>query len=382
MTQRDQPVRFSCLALTLLIGGCAGSSRGTATDAAPPSESRTAGTGSSPRPLPTSPREKDAQKTTIARSALRERAIALLEDAAFDSWALVRANALEGLQDAPSRAEPIARAAMVDENLGVRFVGAMTVGELRLRASLAQVRPLLNDPDESVRIAAIYALAVNNAPVDRDPIARAVISAPLRTRAQAAFILGELGDASAIPLLRDAARRLGGPEAEMFSAAQRRILRLQISEALARLGESDALHTLRAALYPASPDEFEASVLAIQILGRLKDEDSVAQLIQLIEYTTPNSPRDADPMRRIYVYPPEVRLAAATSLARMGYPDGGYVGRQYDTSPEEALRAQAAFLYGAIGGPDEAARLQTMLDDPSILVRIAAAAGVLDALSG
>jgi HEAT repeat protein len=258
----------------------------------------------------------------------------------------------------------------------------MTVGELRLRDSLAQVRPLLNDPDESVRIAAVFALAENAAPVNRDPLAQALMSGPMRARSQAAFILGELGDESAIPLLRDAARRLGGTQAEMFSAAQRRILRLQIAEALARLGESDALHTLRAALYPSSPDEFEATALAIQILGRLKDEDSVAQLIQLVEYTTPDSPRGADVMHRIYVYPPEVRLAAASSLAEMGYPDGAYVGRQYEQSPDEALRAQVAFLYGVIAGPDEVARLQAMLDDPSILVRIQAAAGVLRALSG
>lgn len=366
----------------MVLGGCVEApGAGVGTGPAPPEAPAREG-AVSPRPVPVSVGGGAAQQTAIARSSLRERSIALLEESAFDPWALARANALEGLQAAPSRAEPIARAALVDENLGVRFVGAMTIGELRLRGAAAQVRPLLRDPDESVRIAAVYALVANGEEADRDPLARALMEGPMRARSQAAFILGELGDASAIPLLRDAARRLGGVEAESFSSAQRRILRLQIAEALARLGESDVLHTLRAALYPATPDEFETAALAIQILGRLGDEDSAAQLIQLVEYTSPDSPRTTDPMRRVYVYPAEVRVAAATALARMGFGDGAYVGRQYEGSEDEALRAQVAFLYGAVGGPEEVERLRVMLDDPSILVRIAAAAAVLEALSG
>ena len=316
----------------------------------------------------------------IARSALRERAIGVLEEAAFDEWALARANALEALQRVPRRAEPIARAALVDENLGVRFVGAMTVGELRLSGSIAQVRPLLRDPDPSVRVAAIYALARNNAEVNQTPLAEALMDGEFRVRSQAAFVLGELGNRSAVALLRTAARRLSGPEGEVFSAAERRVLRLQIAEALATLGETDVLHSLRAALYPSSPDEFEATALAIQIIGRLKDRDSAAQLIQLVEYATPETAK-RDLEDRVFLYPPEVRLAAATSLALMGYRDGAFVGAAYESDPSEAVRAQVAFLYGAIGEAPEIRRLEAMLDDPSILVRIAAGAGLLEAMS-
>lgn len=382
MTRYHQLVRAGCLGATLVIGGCAGSSHAPAASS-PGSETRAVPGNAAPRPVPVAAPAPGSSRTTIERSALRERAIALLQNASADSWALARANALEGLQKAPTRVEPIARAALVDENLGVRFVAAMTIGELHLVSSVAQVRPLLDDPDLSVQIAAIYALAANGVDVDRNPLARTLMSGPMRARSQAAFILGELGDPSAIPLLRDAARRLNGPNAQAFSRAQRRILQLQIAEALAHLGETDVLHTLRAALYPASEDEFEATALAIQILGRLKDKDSAAQLIQLVTYATPETARDTDPMKRQYVYPPEVRLAAATSLAKMGYPDGAYVGSQYQDSQDEALRAQVAFLYGAIGGPGELGQLQRMMeDDSSILVRIASAAAILDALSG
>lgn len=316
----------------------------------------------------------------IARSALRERAIGLLEEAAFDEWALARANALEALQRVPRRAEPIARAALVDPNLGVRFVGAMTIGELRLSGSTAQVRPLLNDPDPSVRIAAIYALARNAEQVNQTPLADALMEGPARVRSQAAFVLGELGNPSAVPLLRTAARRLASAEGDALASADRRVLRLQIAEALANLGQTDVLHSLRAALYPSSPDEFEATALAIQIIGRLEDRDSAAQLIQLIEYATPETAK-RDPEDRVHLYPPEVRIAAATSLAKMGYADGAYVGAAYEADPNEAIRAQVAFLYGAIGGDQEIRRLEGMLEDESILVRIAASAGLLEALS-
>lgn len=365
------PRAASAIALlaAALTAACA-SDTGARSEATAPQSTQTA---------PQAPRQ--ATVAAIRRSELRERAIALLEEASFDEWALVRANALEGLIPVPTRAEPVARAALVDDNVGVRFVGAMTVARLHLTRSAPLVRPLLTDPDEAVRIAATYALIANNINADRRPIADALLTSDLRTRAQAAFILGELADDSAIPLLRDATKQLTSAQADVLPGAQVRLTRLQIAEALVKLGDSEAIHPLRAALYPSSQDEFEATVLAIEILGRLEDVDVAAQLIQLIEYPAPGSPNTTDPNRRIYLYPPEVRLAAATALARMSFTDGVYVARQFDTDPNPALRAQAAFLYAVAGNSTPALeRLQILLDDSESLVRIAAAASILIAL--
>lgn len=313
------------------------------------------------------------QRSAVERSTLRETAIEELEEAAFSEFAILRANGLEGLQPARSRAEPIARAALVDENIGVRFTGAMTVGKLRLRQSAELARPLLDDPDVSVRIAAIFALAANNVDVDQSPLGDALLDGTPRARLHAAFVLGELGNESAIPLLREASRRAQVGSGMPLPPAQQRLLRLQIAEALVKLGETNAGDTLRAALYPSAIEELEASVMAAQSLGEVGDESAVAELIQLLEARRMDSDEP--------LYPVELRLAAATAVAKLGYPDGSYVGWDVEADESEVIRAQVAFLYGATGGPDDVTRLERMLrEDESPLVRVAAAASILQAL--
>ena len=351
-----------------------------------------AGCSSAP-PAPSSePRASDARATFEARgapeapplsavesSALRERAIAALEDLAFDDWALIRANAVEAMQASPSRVEPLARAAMADENLGVRFTGAMTVGKLRLSRSVEPARALLNDPSDQVRLAAIFALARNGEPVDQGPLGAALAHGTAGQRMNAAYILGELGNTSAAPMLRDAWRRAGDSSEDVLRPIERRLLRLQIAEALIKLGDARSIDTVRAALYPSSVDEAEAAALAAQILGEVRAEAAVAELIEIVEATlTGRADRRRDPSRIEFLYPPELRLAAATALARMGYPDGAFLVPLFEGDPEPARRAQVATLAGESGRSDAARRLDAMLEgDPSPVVRVAAAAAIL-----
>src|SRR5687768_5713567 len=60
---------------------------------------------------------------------LREPAISLLLQASDSPSPLLRANALEGLHSAPEHVEQVVRRALGDENRGVRFVAAMSVGK-------------------------------------------------------------------------------------------------------------------------------------------------------------------------------------------------------------------------------------------------------------
>ena len=65
---------------------------------------------------------------------VRARAISILEQASVSPNPRLRANAIEALMYAPkTKLNKAVRAGLVDENLGVRFVAAMMVGEAKRR---------------------------------------------------------------------------------------------------------------------------------------------------------------------------------------------------------------------------------------------------------
>ncbi|TVQ30901.1 MAG: HEAT repeat domain-containing protein [Phycisphaeraceae bacterium] len=305
----------------------------------------------------------------LKRSELRERAFEMLLDAAASNDPLLRANAIEALQIAPGRVEPLVRSALHDDNIGVRYAAAMTVGKLQLHESAPFVEPLLNDPDRRVRAGAIFALHQTTGKVDPSPLAAMLEDRDPQIRALGAFVLGEMGDASAIPMLREAAK------ARVATAplSQTRLMRLQIAEALVKLGDLDALETIRAALYPSRPEDLEATALAVQIIGQVGDRRSIDQLIYL------TAMRGEDRM------PAEVRLAAASSLAQLGLPQGAFIAREFLDNTLPALRAQAAYVLGETGGTENLGKLNELMQDRTGIVSVTAASSVLritDRLAG
>lgn len=337
------------LPTALVSGGCASGSGG---------DSRLSGRNGAPPELP-------APKTPVERSSFREEVISMLRDAALSKDPLLRANAIEALQPTPSRAEPVARRGLTDENVGVRFSAAMTIGELRLKESAPHVRPLLSDPSPMVRAAAIFSLHRLDEQVDLTPLGTMLRSAPdPRQRAQAAFILGELGNRSAIPMLRDAAD-VDMPRAPLV---QVRILRMQIAEALVKLGDGDAISTIRAALYPSRPEDLEVTALAVQIIGEVDDRRSIDQLIYLTAMEAESR------------MPAEIRLAAASALAKLGDRNGWFIADEYADSDAAPLRAQAAHVYGETGQPENLGKIRALMEDESGMVRVSAAAAALKIL--
>ncbi|MGH7133342.1 MAG: HEAT repeat domain-containing protein, partial [Phycisphaerales bacterium] len=192
-------------------------------------------------------------------------------------------------------------------------------------------------------------------------------------KAQAAYLLGEIGNKSAAPLLREAlSKRVGRTDPN-----EDRLMRLQINEALVKLGDDAALDELRIAIYPSKSEDLEAAVLAAQILGVLKDRASQRKLIELVETTVRTESSRASQM------PPEVRLAAAGALARMGQITGAVaVADEYRLNPAPAVRAQAAVVYGDTHNRPQLGRLAGMIDDPDPAVRLAVAAAILKIIDG
>jgi HEAT repeat protein len=333
------------------------------------------------RPGPVRP--IDRYDDPVVRSLLREAAIARLEEAAQSESALLRANAVEGLAGAPSRGGAVAAELIDDENPGVRFAAIMTVGDLRTRGVAERLRQRLEDRDERVAMAAVYALTRLGVDVNQTLLAEGLRAEQLGVRSTAAFVLGEIGNASAAPMLREAQRRvtLRTPSAPRGNV-ERALFRLQVAEALIKLGDAGADSVVRSALYPGYREEVEAAVLAAQIIGELKLESGVSQLVRIIEQPAPGDTTDTPVRERSFLWPRELRLAAARSLAQMDEFGGVFVADLCFDAPEATVRHQAAFVYGEAGRPRDLAKLELMLADPDPLVRVAAASAVLLALGG
>ena len=323
---------------------------------APEKEEDQAASFTNPAPVQSAP-----MPDPVTRSTTRETALDTLVEAASNPNPLLRANAIEALHAAPGRVEPLTRLALTDNNVGVRFTAAMTIGKLRLTDSADLCRPLLSDPRPEVRAAAIYALDRNGRAVDPTPLAAMLHDDEPRVRANAVFILGELGNPSAIPMIRSAA----ASEMPLASMAEIKLMRLQVAEALVKLGDKAAIDTIRATLFPSRPEDFEGAALAVQIIGEIQDRRSMTQLIYLAALSGDEK------------LPAEVRLAAAGALAKMGDTAGSFIADEYVDDPNPAIRAQSAFVYGVTGRPENLSKLQGLMADPQPIVQVAAAAALL-----
>ena len=306
---------------------------------------------------------KIVQLTSNERAALREKALSLLANTAQAGSPEERANALESLVQTPARLSGVAEIALQDQNVGVRSVAALAIGKAKLANLAPRLRPLLNDENPFARGAAIFALKRCGQTVDVSPLAGLLFDPNPRIRAHGAYILGELGDKSAIGPLREAHKQ----SAARANAAEMKISDLQIAEARIKLGDETALADIRSALYPAKPEEVEAAVLAIQIIGQVKDTASTNRLIELTAAKDPSGQELAG----------EIRMAAASALAKLGQPQGSYIAREYFRGGRETLRAQAANLFGETQRPENLQMVSQLMDDPDGRVRVAAAAAVV-----
>lgn len=300
----------------------------------------------------------------IVRSELRERAILLLEAMTLDPSPQVRANAIEGLEVVPARLAAAVGPATQDSNEGVRSVAALAIGRNRLCEQIALVRPLAEDRSAYARVAAAFALARCGDTSTINTLADHLFRHPeVRVRSLAAYALGELGDPSAAPMLRQAA----DVELPRTSDIELRVFDLQIAEALFKLGEFESLDTLHTALFPSRPEELEATALAAQILGEVGSRRSLPDLRNLIAYR--------DELGN--AMPAEVQLAAAAARAKLGMSDAGWVAYDQIANPSAVIRSQAALTLGELEGDDQLDELARLLDDPNPLVQVAAATAVL-----
>jgi HEAT repeat protein len=315
---------------------------------------------SSPETL-TVPAVRASTPVRAQGSQLRVASLDLLDRAAESSNALLRTNALEALQVVPDHLEPHARRGLVDENHAVRFVAAMTIGDLKMVHLAHLLEPLLRDESESVQAAAIYGLRRCELPVDLTPLASMIMSDDPEVRGNAAIVLGRLGNPTAVPVIRMAV----GRGMALVAEARVKMVDLQLAEALVKLGEEQEIEVIRAALF-APPEQGELTALACMMCGRLRDQRAVPNLARLA--------LEVGPTRQ----PAEVRMAATWALAHIEPTEAPMeVPLEYVADPLLQLRSQAALTLGEIGDPAALPHLATLLDDENPLVQVAAAGGIL-----
>lgn len=362
-------VAGACSVAALLVTGCAARTGG----AAAPQQSQQATGGGSAGRGANAPKVIDSP---IAASQLRERAMARIEELASHPDASVRANAVEAAQQSPRRLRGVIERGLNDTTPGVRAVAAMSVGKAQLSDQIPAVRELLADATPQVRASALLALAQLGEVVDPSPLAGMLLSDPSPwVNRHAMFVLGEMGNRTALPLI-NAALRERGPS---LPPAQQRIFQVLAAEAMVKLGERDQVAVLRAALYPSQAEDFEAAALAAQSLGVLNDAPSLGQLVNVMNQRN----------RAGQAYPAEVRLAIATAVARINRKGGPEAERinanvlavadEFRANAQALVRAQTAFVYGALPGTRHWDRLALLLEDESPAVQVAAAAAMVRA---
>ena len=311
---------------------------------------------------------------------------AILRRASVSSWAALRAHAIEASARNEGLLRELAPRGLVDENRGVRFVTCMAISESKLltqgaagtqraqAASRAQdeldvdlcvlVRPLLSDESASVRAAAMLALTRCGVDVDLTAIAGMLQDADPEVRANAYLVLGELGNRSAVPLIRESL----GQGMKLVNPIRARLVDLTAAEALVKLGDEREIEPIRAALF-APPEQSELTSVACDAIGRLRDEVSRPMLERLLGASGES--------KRL----PEVRLSAARALVRIGAPAaaGLAVAREYLGSTDARVRAQTAALLGEIRSPESASLLESLVRDTNPTVQVAAAASLQSA---
>lgn len=299
---------------------------------------------------------------------LKSVAVEILLGLSTDVNPEIRANALEALQGHTESLESVAALGLTDRNEGVRSVAAMVAGKQKLKALTPMLEVMTSESSPFVRASSLFAISKlkgSRDVVDVTPLSVMLLeSEDIRVSSHAAFVLGELGNNSAVPLLKQAGQRAWGQTAPI----QRQLFRLQIAEALIKLGQMESMDSVRSALYPSRPEELEATALAVQIIGEVKDRGAIDQLIYLVDEDT------SRPM------PAEVRLGVAGALGKLGLREGGFIADEYAQNESSVIRAQAAVVYGRTGRLEHLPKLEAMLLDESAQVRAGSAGAILEIL--
>jgi HEAT repeat protein len=280
-----------------------------------------------------------------------------VSDALADADPQLRANAVEVVASSRQlRLMPQVQKLVADPVVPVRFAAILAIGDMGFAPAKDQVGPLLNDANLNIKIAASYAMSRLGQPQCYQDICTAVASSDQTVRANAALLLGKSGQKEGIRFLYWTLQRDDSSD----------MVILQTAEAIAMLGDRRIYPKLWTRLISAYADD---RVIGIRAMGALGTDEAKSAIVTMLDDAVP-----------------EVRLAAAEQLGRLGDSAGEAeilavfetkLLADMDAQGQQRIKMLAALAIGEIGTPRSAKYLPQLLQDPSKHVRLAAAKAVL-----
>jgi HEAT repeat protein len=310
-----------------------------------------------PKSPPAFPRET----ATPVDPALLSAARVEIASALSSKDEVLRAHALETLKDIHlTDTNHRVVMALTDSSYLVRKAAAFAAGELKITEAQSHLLPLLSapntlNPDDAtsaaqVRLAAIFALFRLGDSTNAHDLEQTAMDPRPQVRGDTAFVLGMLGEPSALPILQEMLRHDADGN-----------VRLQAAEAMWKLGDEKGEEALIAATVSAYASDQAVALLALaqphdqRVLGNIEG-------FLATDY-------------------PEVSLVAARAAGMLGSQDGYGVALVGADSKDPRQRSLAALAFGAIGRRDAQPILSKLLHDSDPDVRLAAAdaIGLVDA---
>jgi len=297
---------------------------------------------------------------TVSANNLKPQATQIIQEALADDNPLIRVNAIEVVATTKqTRLMPKVQRLLKDKFVPVRFAAALAVGDLQYSLAKSEVAPLLQDENENVKIAAIYAMSKLGSPDSFQLLRKAIASKDQTVRANAALLLGKSGDKSALKFLYWTLQREDSDDG----------VRLQTAEAIAMLGDERIFPKLWAMLISTYADD---RIMGIRAMGALATVQARNALVTML---------DDDIV--------EVRLAAAEQLGMLGSSTGELevldvftknLTADLNKMGLERVNVLAALAIGRIGTPQLTNFLPQLLKNQSKSVRIAAAKAVFQCI--
>jgi HEAT repeat protein len=277
---------------------------------------------------------------------LRDKAEQELDAAVQWDNAYIRSNAIEARQDVNDPATtPAIMQGLHDPSEVVRFSAAMAAGRLRIAKAKLELQKLLDDPNHSVQVGAIYGLYRLGETLPAHRLEHFAFDPDTQVRGNTAMVVGMLGNPTGLRVL-----------AAMANDASWTV-RLQVAESRWLLGDEDGLTDLVSGTVSKFPNE---------------------QIESIIGLAGPRDPRVAEHVRSgLTSEYAEVSLASARALGELGSDEGYGVAMAGANSADPRQRAMAAMAFGAIGRRDAQPMLAVLLRDTDLNVRVAAATAIL-----
>ncbi|MCJ7544850.1 MAG: HEAT repeat domain-containing protein [Phycisphaerae bacterium] len=303
---------------------------------------------------------------------------ATLDRGLADAEPFTRSHTIEAMADTVGlHAGQSYEQALADPSPLVRFAAAMAIGDTGYSPAQTHLLKMAQDkelePDRRVVPSVIYALYRLGDTTYASELYALLFDNEREVRANAALAMGKMQEPSGI-----------GPLKTRMNDEQDPLVRLQIIESLAMLGDSVSALSLEA--YTKKTPFMDERLVAIPAMARVRSSTAAHVLTELLESRQP----------------PRVRVAAAGALGMLGQSnptgytlcqaavndprkvlDQGYGGRRAGSELEVAsLQRLAAISLGWMGNQAAVVDLHRLLDSRDGAIRAAAAMSILRLLPG